>query len=707
MKRISKAALLAVLVGAFFCTAACAGPTEEPIRNVEYSVEPAAASRPWEDPNVENVEPVETEETLYPEEEGKNILHISTYGDDAAADGTFEKPFASFDAAKAYINANKSAMDGDIVVYVRGGTYFSRDSLDFTQADNYDGGTITYKAYPGHHPSLSGGTVIESEWVEADGLDGIWKTSLADIDPVEDVHGNKYDHTDKLYVREFYANNKWQKRSTTEDWLNEGKPTSSVFYDKDAADGKRDGIMIRQEINEALPDGVFDRNDDGTLKNKYMEASFVTTWRNYRIAVTNAEKYVDEMERNYFRFEFDARYFQALTQMTPMDQALTPSNAFTIENALCLVDTETEFYYDVDTQELYWMPEAGVDPNEAYCVIPTSECLMNFNGASPEDRVENIGFEGITFENSTMLDVSLSAYYGYQSIFLVEPYKRETGAINMNYASGISFENCTFRNLSSSAFCLYDSNRDILFDGNLFYDIGGSGINYGYNDQLMDVTQPQSEENDLKVNADITITNNLFTRTEIEYWGLCAIQGIYGNDITISHNEFDDLYAYSVAIGWGWYDGNRYEMRNLNVTHNKFTNIQQIMHDGAAVYTMGTVIDSHVSYNYVDDVNLGYGALYCDEGSKDWIVEHNVIVNCDKAFHFWVNTIRNLTVRDNYANTQDGTYNQAESCYVELPYLIEADALPPAALAIKNEAGLEKDYTELRQRANNWAYGLA
>ncbi len=657
--------------------------------------------------NVYNEEKIETEEYIFAEDEGKHIYHMSTLGDDATADGSFEKPFATLQGMKDFVSSILATSTEDIVIYMRGGTYFSNDIVEFDTSDNYANGSITYKAYNGHTPSISGGTVVESEWTEVEGVDGMWQVSLEDIDPVEDVHnGEDSDlHEDKLYVREFYVDNQYQKRSTTEDFLNQNSPTSSQWYDATPDDDSsdNDGIAIRVTEKNTLPEAMFERDENGELKDKYLESSFTTTWRNYRITITDLVK-TEYSDSDFYAFTYDDRYYGALCGLSPENQYLSPLLQFKIENSLCLVDTETEWYYDVDTKIMYYMSVDGSDPNESLCVIPTSEKLLDFSGDETE-KVEGIHFDGITFENATILDASVTAWYGWQGTHLVVPFTQEPGSIEFTYTEDLSFTNCIVRNVSSGLNFL-DANENIVIDGCLFYDMSGTAIKIGYNNQQIDNTYATTEIAEQVINREFTISNNVFSQMSLMYLGDSAIHGYYIKDVDILHNEFYDQNGFSVQIGWGWGEENRYEMYNNNVMYNSFTRVQQVMKDGAAVYVLGRSSNSFIANNFIDDAGLSYGSLYCDDGSTYWTVENNVSINCEKALHFWTDSISFLTVRNNYANTQDGTYSQNENCYVELPILIDADNMPPEALAITQFAGLEDTYSSLETLKRNLVQGI-
>jgi len=83
-------------------------------------------------------------------------------------------PFATLARARDAVRAAKAA--GPVTVLLRGGVYALAEPLAFTAADS---GTpeapVTYAAYPGEKPVLSGGRAVQG--LKA-GPDGLWRASI-------------------------------------------------------------------------------------------------------------------------------------------------------------------------------------------------------------------------------------------------------------------------------------------------------------------------------------------------------------------------------------------------------------------------------------------------------------------------------------------------------------------------------------------------
>ena len=111
-------------------------------------------------------------------------------------------PFATLHRAQAAIGEairQQGGLQQPVTVLVRGGTYFLSEPLKFAPEDS---GTkdfpITYQAYPGEQPVISGGKAIAGEWQrEGD----IWTTNLPEV------------RAGKWYFRLLRINNDWATRA--------------------------------------------------------------------------------------------------------------------------------------------------------------------------------------------------------------------------------------------------------------------------------------------------------------------------------------------------------------------------------------------------------------------------------------------------------------------------------------------------------------
>ena len=121
---------------------------------------------------------------------GKRLtLFVATDGDDswsgklaAPNAGRTDGPFGSLERARNAIREMKAKEDlkEPVTVMVRGGEYYLQETLVLGGEDS---GTldcpVTYSAYPGEKPTISGGRRIEGKWKPC--RDGIMMCALPDV----------------------------------------------------------------------------------------------------------------------------------------------------------------------------------------------------------------------------------------------------------------------------------------------------------------------------------------------------------------------------------------------------------------------------------------------------------------------------------------------------------------------------------------------
>lgn len=81
---------------------------------------------------------------------------MSPEGNDANP-GTIDRPFATIERARDAVREINRNMTGDIIVYLRDGTYRLERTLEFDERDSGTNGyRVIYQAYPGESPIISG-----------------------------------------------------------------------------------------------------------------------------------------------------------------------------------------------------------------------------------------------------------------------------------------------------------------------------------------------------------------------------------------------------------------------------------------------------------------------------------------------------------------------------------------------------------------------
>lgn len=103
------------------------------------------------------------------------VFYVSPDGNDQGP-GTIERPFRAIERARDAVREINGDMCGDIVVYLREGTYQIDRTIEFTEQDSGTNGfRVIYQAYPGENAVISGGVQVIG-WEHHEG--NIYKTRL-------------------------------------------------------------------------------------------------------------------------------------------------------------------------------------------------------------------------------------------------------------------------------------------------------------------------------------------------------------------------------------------------------------------------------------------------------------------------------------------------------------------------------------------------
>jgi hypothetical protein len=132
--------------------------------------------------------------------------YVSPSGSDANA-GTFEAPFRTITKARDVVQTVNKNMTGDIVVYLRGGTYTIDSTIHIgTACSGSNGHTVKFVNYAGETPVLSGGQAVTG-WTLSDAAKNIYQANGVSFD-----------------FRQLYVNGEKAVRARTPNLLSGNKP---------------------------------------------------------------------------------------------------------------------------------------------------------------------------------------------------------------------------------------------------------------------------------------------------------------------------------------------------------------------------------------------------------------------------------------------------------------------------------------------------
>jgi hypothetical protein len=328
----------------------------------------------------------------------------------------------------------------------------------------------------------------------------------------------------------------------------------------------------------------------------------------------------------------------------------TGNSAYYLSNALAFLDEPGEWFLDKANRKIYYWPKANQQLKKTEVVAPVLENLVQIQGTA-EHPVSHIKFDGIAFQYSNWLRPSQQGHVPLQAgLFLLDAYKlktpgtpdkaglenqawvgRPTAAVEAAYTHATSFQNCRFQYLSSTGLDYKRGNLQDTINGNLFKDIGGSGILAGvFSDDAMEAHLPYQPQDERELTRNLQITNNLITDVTHEDWGAVGIGAGFVKAINIANNEINEVSYTGISVGWGWTKTIN-AMSNNRIHANKIHHYAKQMYDVAGVYTLSAQPGSSITENVIDSIYKAPYAhlpehwfyLYTDEGTSYFTVKDN------------------------------------------------------------------------------------
>jgi autotransporter-associated beta strand protein/VCBS repeat-containing protein len=567
--------------------------------------------------------------------------YVSPTGSDTNP-GSAAAPFQTIGRARQQVRTLNTNMTGDITVYLRNGWYKLTSTLTFDAGDSgMNGHNVIYRTYPGEQAVISGGRAITG-WTLFDSSKNIWKASAPG-----------------LSTRQLYVNCVRAVRAHSGKGLAGAVQTSSGFTTTDTT--------MQNWGNKTNIEFVFNGQDGGTRTAK---------WHERRVGVASITGTNIVMKSPGFANSKAGSSGQGIT--TPTD----------IENAYELLNQPGEWYLDQTAGVLYYIPKTGENLATAEVIAPVLETLVQGTGtlSSP---LHNLQFYGITFAHATWLLPNGNYGFAEDQANYCDGSGWATGNVFFQRACNLRFERCIFKHLGIFGLELSGGCQSNVVVGCVFTDISGNAIKLGGTDDPMRSDVRLRELNN-------QVLDCYFHDLTCEYHGGCAIFAGYVANTLFSHNEFTNISYSAMSIGWGWGKNDSY-MQSNQVTFNRVGNINQVMGDGGAIYTLNPMTNSVVYSNWFSGMPGGTvgGAIYPDQGSAYLEYHHNVLSSNARWLHIWTSSIHDLNVHDNYTDT--GVLdNKGTDITLSNNTVVSGGNWPQAARNIMNVAGLEANYADIK-----------
>jgi len=548
-------------------------------------------------------------------------FYVAPDGDDANP-GTQQEPFATLARARDAVRAAiAQGPTGDVTVLVRGGTYRVTEPIVFGPRDGGDEKfSVTYAAFPGETPVISGGRVIEGFKA---GADGTWTVEIPDV------------QAGRWNFRELFVDGRRARRARHP---NDGY----LRVEKVGQDRRTNFQFARGDLRDYpdLPD---------------VELVFLHDWSITRTPV----KTIDEATRT-LRVPHQIGGPSSWAVMDWFEK----QPRYYLENSAEFLDAPGEWVLNRRSGRLTYRPRPGQRIEGVEVIAPVAGQLLVVRGDADKNRpVRNLRFVGLRFEHAAWSPPG-GVYWGRQACTYWTPagvaagishHEADPAAVQFDLAESCRFEGGGVEHVGRSAIWLGRGCRDNRIVGNVISGAGGNGVAVGEGQARKVGGRPWWSAAPQQAAEANVVANNVVEHCGQELFGAVGIWVGLAAKTTIAHNEVRHHPYTGVSVGWMWWNPrDRAEPRktpcrqNL-VADNHIHHVMQILSDGGGIYTLGTQPGSALRGNLIHDVPANVGraesnGMFLDQGTGEMIIEQNVIYNVARSplrFHKgWENLVR-------------------------------------------------------------------
>ena len=554
-------------------------------------------------------------------------LFVSPKGTDENP-GTLEQPFATLDRARNEVRKLiKNGLSSDVIVQLRGGTYYLSKTLVLSLEDSApEGGSITYQSYREEKAVLSSGVKVTG-WQRVTGeLEGLpeaarGKVWMADIPKGMSRFFTLYEGDTRL------------PRAQTEGFV----PATDI-HPKDNPSKDMDKYTLH------YPKGAL-RNWENLEDVELIIIPSFPWWMNILPLAS-----VDEKNRIARTAIIGTSH---LCDMVGYARGrIGYEKTAWIENVLEGMDTPGEWVINTRKRKIYLWPREDAPGDNIYA--PALRELVKVEGINDEHGNGDIPVQGIRFSGLAFTQADRGVWdkddKGIQHDW--EMIDKDNAMLRFRGAKNCNVTYCHFFNAGGNAIRLDLYAQEIRVENCLFNNLGQSAVMMiGYGPGTKDVNKNNRVHN-----------NHIHHCGEI-YWHSQMITMSQSGHNTIAHNYLHHIPRKAICVcgvreHWltaedkntrecvsmiRWDEiGNAkthedmtpfLHSRNNIIEYNEIHDALEKLGDGAAINLSGGGNDNIVRYNYIHDcpARNPSSAIRMDGAQIRTLVENNVIVNISVA----------------------------------------------------------------------------
>ncbi|RJP21212.1 MAG: right-handed parallel beta-helix repeat-containing protein [Candidatus Omnitrophota bacterium] len=510
-------------------------------------------------------------------------LYVSTAGQDIWSGGLdapnpdkTDGPFATLEKARDAIRQLKAEkkLNRPVVVSIRAGVYTLQKPFTLTPEDS---GTetcpITYAAFPGENPIISGGKPIRG-WKKGPGE--FWTAALAD------------DEKGEWKFNQLFVNGERRTRART--------PNDGFFH-------------IEGPSSQDHPFQL--KFKKGDVKKEWAEKGDVEviallSWAELRMPIVSV----------------DEETCVAVLAGNPQPSNREKDARYYVENTLDALDSPGEWYLDKQNGVVTYWPLPGEDMATVEVIAPTIPQLLLFAGQPAEKQfVRYVSLQDLTFRH-TSWTLPPKGYADVQAAYDIPATIAGNGVVECR------IERCLFQHLGNYAIELARGCKTNHIVGNVMTDLGAGGVKIG---------EPAIRNEEQDVTRNNRITDNHIHDIGVVYPAAIGVWIAQSGGNHVAHNEINDTFYSGISVGWTWGYSKTNAHDNLIEFNHVHHIGRYMLSDMGGIYTLGVQPGTVIRNNCFHDIHsYGYGGwgIYPDEGSTDILIEKNVVYNTKSAgFH--------------------------------------------------------------------------